>query len=96
MSRRARIRERGRKNVVATADKLYVSVASNSNAAENGIEKEDGRAAIGESILRRARIGSLHTDCAIRSGWRGNQKLKRCGSRSTNAMSSAAISSRTT
>ena len=48
MSRRARIRERGRKNVVATADKLYVSVASNSNAAENGIEKEDGRAAIGE------------------------------------------------
>ena len=38
------------KNVVAAADgsKLYVAVGSNSNAAENGIEKEEGRAAIWE------------------------------------------------
>ena len=38
------------KNVVATADgtKLYVTVGSNSNAAENGIDKEEGRAAIWE------------------------------------------------
>jgi glucose/arabinose dehydrogenase len=38
------------KNVVATADgsKLYVSVGSNSNAGENGLEKEAGRAAIWE------------------------------------------------
>ncbi len=38
------------KNVIANADgsKLYVSVGSNSNAAENGIEKEVGRAAIWE------------------------------------------------
>jgi glucose/arabinose dehydrogenase len=38
------------KNVVASADgsKLYVSVGSNSNAAENGIEAETGRAAIWE------------------------------------------------
>jgi glucose/arabinose dehydrogenase len=38
------------KNVVATADgsKLYVSVGSNSNEVENGIEKEEGRAAIWE------------------------------------------------
>jgi len=38
------------KNVVANADgsKLYVSVGSNSNVAENGIEKEEGRAAIWE------------------------------------------------
>ncbi|HEY1461351.1 MAG TPA: sorbosone dehydrogenase family protein, partial [Casimicrobiaceae bacterium] len=38
------------KNVVASADgrKLYASVGSNSNAAENGIDKEDGRAAIWE------------------------------------------------
>src|SRR5436309_15170201 len=50
MSRRASIRGRGRKNVVATADgsKLYVSVGSNSNAAENGIEAEAGRASIWE------------------------------------------------
>ncbi len=36
------------KNVVATADgrTLYVSVGSNSNAAENGLAAEDGRAAI--------------------------------------------------
>jgi glucose/arabinose dehydrogenase len=38
------------KNVVATADgsKLYVSVGSNSNEVENGIEKEQDRAAIWE------------------------------------------------
>ncbi len=38
------------KNVIASADgtKLFVSVGSNSNAAENGIEKEAGRAAIWE------------------------------------------------
>ncbi len=38
------------KNVVASADgsKLYVSVGSNSNVAENGIEQEEGRAAIWE------------------------------------------------
>jgi glucose/arabinose dehydrogenase len=38
------------KNVVASPDgtKLYVSVGSNSNAAENGIEVEEGRAAIWE------------------------------------------------
>ncbi|MDP9204975.1 MAG: sorbosone dehydrogenase family protein [Gemmatimonadota bacterium] len=38
------------KNIIATADgaKLYVTVGSNSNAAENGIEKEAERAAIWE------------------------------------------------
>ncbi|MEO5902722.1 MAG: sorbosone dehydrogenase family protein [Gemmatimonadaceae bacterium] len=38
------------KNVIASADgsKLYVSVGSNSNAAENGMDKEEGRAAIWE------------------------------------------------
>jgi glucose/arabinose dehydrogenase len=38
------------KNLVASADghRLYVSVGSNSNAAENGIEAEAGRAAIWE------------------------------------------------
>ena len=41
------------KNVIASADglKLYVSVGSNSNAGENGIEKEAGRAAIWEVDL---------------------------------------------
>ena len=38
------------KNVIASKDgsKLYVSVGSNSNVAENGINEEDGRAAIWE------------------------------------------------
>jgi glucose/arabinose dehydrogenase len=38
------------KNVIASADgsKLYVSVGSNSNVAENGMEEEEGRAAIWE------------------------------------------------
>jgi glucose/arabinose dehydrogenase len=38
------------KNVIPTTDgsKLYVSVGSNSNVAENGIDKEEGRAAIWE------------------------------------------------
>lgn len=38
------------KNIVASADgsKLYVSVGSNSNVGENGMEKEEGRAAIWE------------------------------------------------
>jgi glucose/arabinose dehydrogenase len=38
------------KNLIASADgsKLYVTVGSNSNVAENGIDKEDGRAAIWE------------------------------------------------
>jgi len=38
------------KNVVASPDgkRLYISVGSNSNAGENGIDKEEGRAAIWE------------------------------------------------
>ena len=38
------------KNIIASADgtKLYASVGSNSNVAENGIAKEEGRAAIWE------------------------------------------------
>jgi glucose/arabinose dehydrogenase len=38
------------KNLIASRDgsKLYVTVGSNSNAAERGIENEDGRAAIWE------------------------------------------------
>jgi len=42
------------KNVVASADgqRLYVTIGSNSNAAENGIEAEAGRAAIWEVDLR--------------------------------------------
>ena len=43
------------KNVIASPDstKLYVTVGSNSNVAEHGIEKEEGRAAIWEVDLAR-------------------------------------------
>lgn len=42
------------KNIIASVDstKLFVSVGSNSNAAENGIEQEAGRAAIWEVDLK--------------------------------------------
>ena len=45
------------KNVIASADgsRLYVSVGSNSNVAENGIAAEEGRAAIWEVDLRSGR-----------------------------------------
>jgi len=45
-----RINHHWTKNLIANADgsKLYVTVGSNSNAAENGIEAEAGRAAIWE------------------------------------------------
>ena len=48
------------KNLLATSDgsRLYVTVGSNSNVAENGIDKEDGRAAILEFDLatKRSRV----------------------------------------
>jgi glucose/arabinose dehydrogenase len=42
------------KNIIASPDgtKLYAAVGSNSNVAEHGIEKEDGRAAVWEIDLR--------------------------------------------
>lgn len=42
------------KNIIASVDakKLFVSIGSNSNAAENGIEQETGRAAIWEVDLK--------------------------------------------
>jgi glucose/arabinose dehydrogenase len=42
------------KNIVASTDgaKLYAAVGSNSNVAENGMEKEEGRAAVWEIDLR--------------------------------------------
>ncbi len=45
------------KNIIASRDqrKLYVTVGSNSNVAENGIDKEQGRAAIWELDLASAK-----------------------------------------
>jgi glucose/arabinose dehydrogenase len=43
------------KNILASSDgkRLYATVGSNSNVAENGLDKEDGRAAIWEVDLQR-------------------------------------------
>src|SRR6185437_12476824 len=45
------------KNIIASGDgqRLYVTVGSNSNAAENGIEAEEGRAAIWQIDLQTGR-----------------------------------------
>ena len=72
------------KNVVASPDgkRLYVSVGSNSNVGENGIDKEAERAAVwevdptyGQSIAFSPR------GCAIRSGWRGCRRRACSGRR---------------
>lgn len=46
------------KNILASADgsKLYVTVGSNSNAAENGLDKEEGRARILELDLKSGQV----------------------------------------
>jgi glucose/arabinose dehydrogenase len=66
------------KNVVASADgqRLYVTVGSNSNVAENGIAAEAGRAAIWEIDLRTGQhrifgLGARYRnalDCGERAG----------------------------
>jgi glucose/arabinose dehydrogenase len=58
------------KNVIASTDgsRLFVSVGSNSNVAENGIEKEAERAAIWEVIRPMARTAFSLPGCAIQWG----------------------------
>ncbi|MFT4046741.1 MAG: hypothetical protein QM661_08605 [Solimonas sp.] len=81
------------KNLIASADgrKLYVTVGSNSNAAENGLEAEQGRGPSGKSTRPAVRIVSTRRACAIRTAWPGNRRRACCGSSSTSATSSAAI-----
>ena len=63
------------KNVIASEDgkKLYVTVGSNSNVGENGLDKEKDRAAILRSMQLRARAASMPQGCAIRLGWAGSR-----------------------
>ena len=69
------------KNIIASRDgtKLYATVGSNSNVAEHGMEEEEGRAAIWEIDLRRARSASSPPACAIRTAWPGSRRPARCG-----------------
>ena len=86
------------KNVIASRDgtRLYVTVGSNSNVGELGLEQERQRAAILEIDPRRARRPSTRPACAIRTVSRGSRRPGRCGPSSTSATRSAAISCRTT
>lgn len=64
------------KNVVASPDgtKLYVSVGSNSNVAENGMEAEEGRAAIWEVDVKsgKARIYATGLRNPVGMDWEPN------------------------
>ena len=69
------------KGLIASGDgsKLYVSVGSNSNIAENGIEAEKDRASILEVVRRQGPIVSLRPACATRWAWHGSPSRVRCG-----------------
>jgi glucose/arabinose dehydrogenase len=71
------------KNVVASQDgsKLYVSVGSNSNVGENGLEAEQGRAAIWEVDRATASTASSPPACATPTAWPGNPRAASCGRR---------------
>ena len=63
------------KNLIASPDgsKLYVTVGSNSNVAEHGMEAEEGRAAIWEVDLASGTHAHLrHPACATRTAWPGS------------------------
>jgi glucose/arabinose dehydrogenase len=80
------------KNVAASADgsKLYVTVGSNSNVAENGMEAEEGRAAIWEVDKPAAPSACSRPACATRTAWPGSRRPRRCGPWSTSATNWAA------
>ncbi len=69
------------KNVIASGDgqKLYVAVGSNSNVAENGIDKEEGRAAIWEIDAKTGQhkvfASGLRNPVGMAWGGAGNKEL---------------------
>jgi glucose/arabinose dehydrogenase len=64
------------KNIIASADgsKLYVTVGSNSNVAERGMEAETGRAAIWEVDPKTGSTACSPPACAIRTAWAGRRR----------------------
>ena len=71
---------------------LFVSVGSNSDHGENGMDAERGRAAIWASIPPTAARRCSPRACAIRSASTSSRGPARCGPSSTSATSSAATS----
>ena len=86
------------KNLIAIADgsKLYVGVGSNSNVAENGMEKEEGRAAILEVDPATGSYRVFASGLRNPVGLAWEPEPAPSGRRSTSATSSAAISCPTT
>ena len=69
------------KNVIASPDgsKLYVTVGSNSNVAENGIDAEAGRAAIWELDVRTGQHRVFASGLRNPNGMAWNLRQARCG-----------------
>jgi glucose/arabinose dehydrogenase len=82
------------KSLIASRDgaRLYATVGSNSNVAENGMAEEEGRAAIWEVDPRAAASACSRRACAMPTEWPGSRTAARCGPRSTSATSSAPTS----
>ena len=59
--------------------KLYVGVGSLTNIADDGMEVEEGRAAIYEFDLATGTAASLPPACETPSAWPGNRRPARCG-----------------
>ena len=68
-------------NVIASPDGrlLYVTVGSNSNIGENGMDNEERALPSSKSIPRPALQGCTLPACAIPTAWTGNRKAANCG-----------------
>ena len=76
------------KNIIASRDgsKLYATVGSNSNVAENGMDKEEGRAAIWEiDLQQRQQAAVRHRPAQPQRHGLGARAPARCGPWSTSA-----------
>ena len=82
----------------ATASELYVTVGSNSNVAENGMDarRSGAPAILGGRSRDAARTACSPRGCATPTAWLANRRPARCGRWSTSATSWAATSCRTT
>ena len=86
------------KNVIASKDgsKLYVTVGSNSNVGENGLDKEQGRAAIWEVDRESGQHRLFATGLRNPNAWPGSRPAAHSGPQSTRGTKSAATWCRTT
>ena len=86
------------KNIIASRDgtKLYATVGSNSNVGENGLDKEENRAAILEVDVASGGTAFSLPACAIPMEWAGTRDRRNCGLWSMSATKWVTTSSPTT